>query len=108
MSRIKKYDSLKKELEIVQQELQDKKLSYEEYSELKQKQENLIDKMESCPVVYEIWYDDYDGSMSMRESKNYIIERYIDKKKAYLRLDELNNGCNYGRPYYMKVVELDG
>lgn len=58
-------------------------------------------------TIYEIWYDDYDGTMSIRESKFSLIERFLDKDKAYNRLKELNNGCNYGDTYFIKEEKIN-
>jgi len=104
----KQYGLLKKELTEVENDLKNNHLSYKEYGALNKKKALLLQKIDECPLIYEIWFDDYDGSMSMRESKQTLKERYINKEKAYKRLDELNDGCNYGRPYYMKISELDG
>ena len=108
-TEISTYQALKIELETVENELKNhKNISNELYTHLKKKQEILKEKIDECPLIYEIWLSGYSGSMTMYDDPDSIKERYIDKEKAYARLDELNNGCNYGEPYYMKIVELDG
>lgn len=97
---MKPYATLKSELDEVEKELKNE--------DLNKKKLGLLQKIDECPLIYEIWYDDYDGSMSCRSSKRSLKYRYMNKEKAYIKLDELNDGCNYGRPYYMKIRELDG
>ena len=106
---MKPYATLKSELDEVEKELKNNlNMSYKDYEDLNKNKVVLLQKIDECPLIYEIWYDDYDGSMSCRSSKHSLEYRYMNKEKAYIKLDELNDGCNYGRPYYMKIRELDG
>ena len=106
---MKPYATLKKELDEVCEELDNNlNMSYKDYEALNKKKVLLLQEIDECPLIYEIWYDDYDGSMSGRSSKHTLEYRFINKDKAYIKLKELNDGCNYGRPYYMKIRELDG
>ena len=104
----KQYDSLKKELRTVEDELKDNRLDYGKYVQLKEKQESLLQQIDECPLIYEIWKDRDNGSMSQDYHPPTLEKRYIDKEKAYAKLDELNDGCNYGKPYFMRIEELDG
>lgn len=103
------YQMLKIELDTVENDLKTHKtMPYSLYSHLKEKQRLLQEKIKECPLLYEIWYDSYDGSMRMNNSHKSLEERYLDCDKANKRLKELNDGCNYGKPYFLKVVELNG
>lgn len=106
---ISEYDALKLELEMTKNELKtNKDMPYELYTHLTNKKEYLQQEIDKLPLLYEIWYDDYDGSMSMHNSTITLKYRYLDKNKAYEKLNELNNNCNYGKPYSLQIVQLDG
>ena len=90
---------------LLQEEL---KVVRKEQEKLRNKEKKIIEEINQCPVLYEIWLDSCDSSMTMHSSPNTLKERYINKDKAYARLEELNNGCNYGNPYYIVVSELNG
>lgn len=107
--KMNEYQTLKKELSKIEEELSNnKKTSHEKYTKLKKQQETIQEKIDNLPLIYEIWLSGYDGSMSLYHDPDRIIERYISKNKAYERLQELNNQCNYGEPYYMKINQLNG
>jgi hypothetical protein len=109
MTKDNNYGLLKNELDNVERILSDSKcMSYERYSYWMDKKRMLLEMISELPLIYEIWLSGYDGSMSMYHDTDTLEERYINMDKAYLRLDELNDACNYGRPYYIKVSMLDG
>lgn len=108
VKKISKYEALQLELEMTRNNLNHTNMPYELYRHLKEKEALLLAKIDECPLIYEIWYDSYDGSMRMDNGKCSIFERYMNKDKAHARLKELNDGCNYGRPYFMRIRELDG
>ena len=54
-------------------------------------------------IVYEIWIDTDDGFNSNRMQR---IEIYLDVEEAKKRVNELNDGCNWARPYYIYPLDL--
>lgn len=104
-----KYEQLKTELKITENQLESHEgMSYKTYSYLMNKKAALQQEIDKLPLLYEIWYDDYDGSMRMNNSKVTLKYRYLNKDKAYKKLNKLNDDCNYGRPYFMRIEQLDG
>jgi len=103
---ISKYQAIKIELEKTKEELKQQKLTYELYSYLKQKKEILQEKLDEMSL-FEVWYDFFDGTMANTNGYQERIEVYKDKEKALRRIDELN-GDDREKPYYLKVVELNG
>lgn len=103
---ISKYQALKIELSTVENDLKNPNITYELYSHLKKKQELLQKKLDEMSL-FEVWYDFFDGTMANSNGYQKRVEVYKDKEKALQRIDELN-GDNNEKPYYLKVVELNG
>ena len=103
---ISKYQAFKIELSTVENELKNPNITYELYIHLKKKQELLQKKLDEMSL-FEVWYDFFDGTMANTDGYRERVEVYKDKEKALERIDELN--CdNREKPYYLKVVELNG
>lgn len=103
---ISKYQAFEIELCKVENELKNPNISYELYTYLKKKQELLQKKLDEMSL-FEVWYNFFDGTMANSDGYQKRVEVYKDKEKALQRIDELN-GDDREKPYYLKVVELNG
>lgn len=106
IATISKYQAFKIELSTIENELKNPNITYELYSHLKKKQELLQKKLDEMSL-FEVWYNFFDGTMANMNGYQKRIEVYKNKEKALKRIDELN-GDNREKPYYLKVVELNG
>jgi len=100
-SEVIDYQQLKDELEHINEML-------ESLNHLRVIKDILEKKIAEVPKIYEIWRDNDGGSMTMNVTPDKLCERYIDKARAYERLNELNKGEGKTYPYYICESELNG
>lgn len=97
-----KYEQLKSELRRIENELENhKSMSYKSYSYLINKKAALQQEIDKLPLLYEILYDNYGD----KATSKYL---YLNKDKAYKKLNKLNDALKYEKLYFIKIRELDG
>lgn len=86
---------------------QKKNISYEEYIRLKKELKTLKEEIEKCPLIYEVWMNSCDSSMTMYREPDKKISTHLSKERAYEKRDMLNKEYTGFKPYYIRTVELD-
>lgn len=58
-------------------------------------------------MIYEVWYEFYDGTQANLRGYRKRIKTFASKDKAVNERDRLNAEVEYENPYYIKKVVLD-
>ena len=58
--------------------------------------------------IYEIWCNDpSNADMHMEHKPPIKVYTFVSKRKAIKKMQRCNKDCNWGKPYFIKIVKTD-